>query len=91
MTWNDIQAYHLADLTGSIYIHGIEEVPGHVESARSEYRQISRAWHSWLGFTLYLGGRAGACEAGGPGPKSASSSSGLSSKRKALADLPQNR
>jgi hypothetical protein len=91
MTWNDAQACHLADLAGSIYARGIEEAPGHVESARSEYRQLSRAWHSWLGFALYLGGRAAACEAGGPGLKSASSSSGLSSKRKALADLPQNR
>lgn len=88
MTWNNIQAYHLADLAGSIYTRGIEEAPGHVESARSEYYQISRAWHSWLGFALYLGGRAGACEASGPGLKSASSSSGLFSKRKALADFP---
>jgi hypothetical protein len=91
MTWNDAQACHLADLAGSIYARGIEEAPGHVASARAEYRQISRAWHSWLGFALYLGGRAGACEAGGPGPNSASSSSGLSPKRKSLADLSQNR
>ena len=91
MTWNNAQACHLADLARSIYAQGIEEAPGHVASARAEYRQISRAWHSWLGFALYLGGRAGAREAGEPGPKSASSSSGLSSKRKALADLSQNR
>jgi hypothetical protein len=43
MTWNDAQACHLVDLAGSIYARGIEEAPGHVESARSEYRQISRA------------------------------------------------
>lgn len=91
MTWNDAQACHLADLAGSIYAQGIEEASGHVASARAEYRQLSRARHSWLSFALYLGSRAGACEAGGPGPKSASSSSGLSSKRKGLADLSQNR
>jgi len=89
-TWNDEQAAHPSGLAGSIYARGIEEARGHIESRRAEYRQISREWHSWLGFALYLGGRAGACGAG-LGPKSGSGSLGLSSKRKALADLPQNR
>jgi hypothetical protein len=66
MAWNDAQVCHLADLAGSIYARSIEEAPGHVASAQTEYHQISRAGHSWLGFALYLGGRAGACEAGGP-------------------------
>jgi hypothetical protein len=56
MTWNNVQACHLADLAGSIYARKIEEILGHMESARSKYCQISRAWHSWLGFVLYLGG-----------------------------------
>jgi hypothetical protein len=32
----------------------IEEVPGHIPSAGAEYCQISRAWHSWLGFTAFV-------------------------------------
>lgn len=85
MTWNDAQACHMADLAGSIYARGVEEAPGHVASARAEYRQISRAWHSWLGFALYLGRRAGACEIG-PGSKG----SFASSKRKAPFDMSPN-
>jgi hypothetical protein len=34
-----------------IYARGIEEAPGHVASARAEYRQISREWHAYLGFS----------------------------------------
>jgi hypothetical protein len=90
MTWNDAQACHMADLAGGIYGRGIEEALDRVASARAEYRQISRAWHSWLGFALYLGGRAGAREAG-LDLKSSSGSSGLSLKRKALSDVPRNR
>jgi len=92
MTWNDAQACHLADLAGSVYARGIEEAPGHVASARAEYRQISRAWHSWLGFALYLGGRASAHEAALE-PKIASASVGskvTSSKRKALCEISWN-
>jgi hypothetical protein len=88
MTWNDAQACHLADLAGSIYARGIEEALGHVASARAEYRQISREWHSWLGFALYLGGRVGACEAS---PGHGGNSGILSSKRKALSDMSMNR
>jgi hypothetical protein len=89
MTWNDAQACHAADLAASIYARGIEEAPGHVESARAEYRQISREWHSWLGFVLYFGsGRVSACEAS---PGRTNSSNGLSSKRKALSNVSTNR
>jgi hypothetical protein len=63
-TWNDEQAAHPAKLAGSIYARGIEEAPGHVEAARAEYRQISRAWHSWLGFALYLSDYEGAHKGG---------------------------
>src|SRR6201995_4619968 len=62
MTWNDGQACHAADLAASIYARGIEEAPGHFASARAEYRQISREWHSWLGFAFYLGRRASTYE-----------------------------
>jgi hypothetical protein len=34
-----------------IYARGIEEAPGHVAAARAEYRQISREWHIYLGFS----------------------------------------
>jgi hypothetical protein len=79
-TWNNEQAAHPSGLAGSIYARGIEEAPGHVESRRAEYRQISRAWHSWLGFALYLGGRESGYEA----------SSGPSLKRKAMSNISEN-
>lgn len=90
-TWNDEQAAHPTSIAGAIYARGIEEAAGHVEAARTEYRRISRAWHSWLGFALYLGGRTGACKPSSSGLKSSSSSLGLTLKRKALADLSLNR
>ena len=34
-----------------IYARVIEEAPGHVASTRSEYRQITREWHTYLGFS----------------------------------------
>lgn len=89
MTWNDAQAYHLADLAGSVYARGIKEAPGHVASARAEYHQISRAWHSWLGFALYLRGRASAYETALE-PKISSTSVGSTSKRKALREISRN-
>lgn len=88
MTWNDAQACHMADLAGAIYARGIEEAPGHVATARAEYRQISRAWHSWLGFALYLGGRNLGLEQGGTS-KQGQGSGGLG-KRKALEELSSN-
>lgn len=51
--WNDEMAAHTTKLAGLAYARGIDEAPGHVASARSEYRRISREWHSWLGFGGY--------------------------------------
>jgi len=59
-TWADKQSCHTTPVAGAVYARGIEEAPGHVASARAEYRQISREWHSWLRFALYLGSRASA-------------------------------
>jgi len=42
---------HTAIIAGNAYAHGIEKAPGHVASARAEYRIISRAWYSFLGFS----------------------------------------
>ncbi|KFY31540.1 hypothetical protein V493_01012 [Pseudogymnoascus sp. VKM F-4281 (FW-2241)] len=77
-TWADKQSCHTTPVAGAVYARGIEEAPGHVASARAEYRQISCEWHSWLGFALYLGNRA-------------SESERLkSTERKALEELPLN-
>ena len=84
MSWNDAQACRLADLAGSIYARGIEEAPGHVASARAEYRQISRAWHSWIGFALYLGARTNGCES------IASLDTATSNKRGAIVEISLN-
>lgn len=89
MTWNDAQACHLADLAGLVYTQGIEEAPGHVALARAEYCQISRAWHSWLGFALYLGGCASAYKTALE-PKISSTSIGSTSKHKALCEISRN-
>lgn len=80
----------LADLAGLIYARGIEEAPGHLASARAEYRRISRAWHSWFGFALYLGNRASAFVTDSAS-KNALSDSGLCSlKRKQLTEICPN-
>jgi hypothetical protein len=50
----DGQAGHSSILAGQIYARGIEEAPGHVASARAEYRDISRRWHTILGFGVAL-------------------------------------
>ena len=81
-TWNDEQTAHDTKLAGSIYARGIEEAPGHVASARAEYRQICREWHSWLGFALYLGSRGGGYDA--------TAKVGSQSKRKALSEISSN-
>lgn len=49
------QTGHTALVAGNVYARGIEEAPGHVASARTEYRALSRAWHSFLGFGMFLG------------------------------------
>lgn len=88
-TWNDSQTCHTTPLSGSIYARGIEEAPGHIASARAEYRQISRDWHSWLGFALYLSSRARPLETVGPAVVQPSPSTSATSvhKRKALQEL----
>lgn len=53
----DTQAGHTSWTAGAIYARSIAEAPGHIEANRFKYRQISREWHSWLGFTIYLGAR----------------------------------
>jgi hypothetical protein len=54
-TWVAEQTGHTANVAGNVYARGIEEAPGHVELARTEYRALSRTWHSFLGFGAYLG------------------------------------
>src|SRR5436190_2328083 len=49
------QTGHTALVAGNVYARGIEEAPGHVASAHTEYRALSRAWHSFLGFGMFLG------------------------------------
>jgi len=90
MTWNNTQACYLADLASSVYIRGIEEAPGYVALVRAEYRQISRTWHSWLGFALYLGGRTSAHETAIEPKISFASVGSTSSKRKALCEISRN-
>ncbi|KFY27816.1 hypothetical protein V493_03286 [Pseudogymnoascus sp. VKM F-4281 (FW-2241)] len=89
LTWADKQSCYTTLVAGAVYACGIEEAPGHVESARAEYRQISQEWHSWLGFALYLGSWAGALETLGPAVAKAGPSTGDASthKRKALREL----
>ncbi|KFY56414.1 hypothetical protein V496_06705 [Pseudogymnoascus sp. VKM F-4515 (FW-2607)] len=43
------------ELTSLQYCNAAQEAPGHVASARAEYRALSRSWHSFLGFGVYLG------------------------------------
>ena len=48
--WNDEMAAHSIRLAGLTYARGLQEAPGHVASAKTEYRRICREWHAWLGF-----------------------------------------
>ncbi|KFY03757.1 hypothetical protein O988_01236 [Pseudogymnoascus sp. VKM F-3808] len=56
-TWLAAQSAHTQARAGMTYARSREEAPGHVESARSEFRALSRAWHAFLGFGVYLGPR----------------------------------
>jgi hypothetical protein len=56
-TWADAQSAHGSLRAGLAYARALEEAPGHVEAARSEYRALSQEWHSFLGFGGYLGRR----------------------------------
>jgi hypothetical protein len=88
-TWADKQSCHTTSVAGAIYARGIEEAPGHVASARAEYRQISREWHSWLGFALYLSSRASTSELL-TAIDSSRAGSRLPAKRNALEELSSN-
>ena len=48
-------AGHTALVAGNFYARGIEEAHGHVASARAGYKALSRAWHSFLGFSICIG------------------------------------
>jgi Orsellinic acid/F9775 biosynthesis cluster protein D len=48
-TIHDSQSAHTGILAGNVYARSLEEAPGHVASARAEFRQISREWHVFLG------------------------------------------
>ncbi|PCG88207.1 hypothetical protein PENOC_112060 [Penicillium occitanis (nom. inval.)] len=56
-TATDQQGSHTSWTAGTIYARGIQEAPGHVEERRTNYRTISREWHSFLGFKVHLGPR----------------------------------
>ncbi|KAH5618970.1 hypothetical protein HBI23_245980 [Parastagonospora nodorum] len=53
----DEQATHGTWIAGTVYARGLQEAPGHVKARSSEYRAVSREWHSFLGFRTYLGAR----------------------------------
>jgi hypothetical protein len=48
----DEQSAHGTLRAGLVYARGIEETPGHVASARAEYRALSREWHAFLDFKI---------------------------------------
>ena len=54
-TWVSEQTGHTALVAGNVYACRIEEAPGHVASARAEFRALSRSWHAFLGFRMFLG------------------------------------
>jgi hypothetical protein len=53
----DEQATHGSWIAGTVYARGLQEAPGHVKMRSMEYRVVSREWHSFLGFRVYLGAR----------------------------------
>lgn len=61
----DEQSTHGSWIAGTVYARGLQEAPGHVEARRMEYRAISREWHSFLGFRVYLGARKRPLKEGG--------------------------
>ncbi|KAL3703710.1 hypothetical protein TMatcc_009399 [Talaromyces marneffei ATCC 18224] len=56
-TVTDQQGSHTSWTAGTIYARGLIEAPGHVKERRTQYRAISREWHSFLGFKVHLGPR----------------------------------
>jgi hypothetical protein len=53
----DEQATHGTWVAGTVYARGLQEAPGHIKMRSIEYRAVSREWHSFLGFRVYLGVR----------------------------------
>lgn len=53
----DEQATHGSWVAGTVYARGLQEAPGHVAARKVEYRGVSREWHNFLGFRVYLGAR----------------------------------
>lgn len=50
----DDQASHTTWIAGTIYARGLEEAPGAVAERRAEYRLVSREWHNFLGFRVFM-------------------------------------
>jgi hypothetical protein len=50
----DLQAAHTSRMAGSCYARDIREAHSHIASIRAEYRQLSRSWHTCLGFGVPL-------------------------------------
>jgi hypothetical protein len=50
----DLQAAHTSRMAGSCYARDVREAHGHVASIRAEYRQLSRSWHTCMGFGVPL-------------------------------------
>jgi hypothetical protein len=53
----DEQATHGTWVAGTVYARGLQEAPRHIKMRSIEYRAVSREWHSFLGFRVYLGVR----------------------------------
>jgi hypothetical protein len=51
----DEQATHGTWVAGTVDAKGLQEAPSHVKLRSSEYRAVSREWHSFLGFRAHLG------------------------------------
>lgn len=50
----DLQAAHTSRMPGVCYARDVREGHGHVASLRSEFRGVSRNWHTCLGFGVPL-------------------------------------
>lgn len=50
----DYQAGHSSLIAGNIYGRLLGAAPGHVQAAQIAYRDISRKWHTCLGFGVFL-------------------------------------
>jgi hypothetical protein len=50
----DLQAAHTSRMAGSCYARDVREAHRHIASIRAEYRQLSRSWHTCMGFGVPL-------------------------------------